>query len=173
MSYYYLISSLPMLKPDGDMPISYEQFLGLCKSSLDEQKLSLLTDLTLMSTNGPLVKEWAIFYQELNQELTYQRSQRLGIKAKLPDFRYEQISKLVSQALNHKNPLSAELMLLELEFQKLDELIGLHYFDEEALFGYALKLKLLERKSSFKIEQGKAEFNRIIVKLEEQIMSME
>lgn len=28
-SYYYLISSLPDLRTDGDMPFTYEEFLGM------------------------------------------------------------------------------------------------------------------------------------------------
>ena len=52
--------------------------------------------------------------------------------------------------MNNKNPLAAEEMLLSFEFERLDELVGIHYFDDYALIGYALKLKLLERKTSFK-----------------------
>ena len=48
-----------------------------------------------------------------------------------------------------KNPLEAEKILLECEFDNLDSLVGLHTFDDRYLFGYAIKLKLLERQSCF------------------------
>ncbi len=173
MAYYYLISSLPMLKSDGDMPFSYEQFLSVCHDSLGEDKYRMLAELSLSSSEGPLVSEWAKFYGALTDELTYQRNIRLGRKAKAPEQREEAVSKLVSSAMNNKNPLEAEEMLLALEFERLDELIGTHYFDDYALIGYALKLKLLERKKSFDKERGKNEFYRIIDNLEQQIISME
>ena len=59
------------------------------------------------------------------------------------------------------------------EFEKLDELVGWHYFDDYALIGYALKLKLLERKKTFDKQKGKSEFNGIIEKMEHQILNME
>lgn len=173
MAYYYLISSLPMLKSDGDMPLSYDQFLDLCRGALSDAKYQFLESLTLSSSEGPLVSEWASFYGTLKEELTYQRNVRLGRKAQPPSMREESVTKLISSAMNNKNPLAAEEMLLALQFERLDELVGIHYFDDHALIGYALKLKLLERKKSFQKERGAAEFGRIIDTLEHQILSME
>ena len=45
-----------------------------------------------------------------------------------------------------------------------------HYFDDRALTGYALKLKLLERKSCFDQKKGKAELDRILDGLQKQIL---
>ena len=173
MAYYYLISSLPMLKADGDMPISYDTFLDMCRGALSDSKYELLKELSLSSCEGPLLSRWAEFYGTLKEELTFQRNNRLGRKAQPPGIRDESMARVVSAAMNHPNPLTAEEMLLALEFQKLDDLVGVHYFDDHALVGYALKLKLLERKKSFDFEQGKAEFNRVIDRLEQEIASME
>lgn len=173
MAYYYLISSLPMLKSDGDMPLSYGRFLEMCRFDLSGAKYEMIKELTLSSSEGPLISKWAEFYSALKAELTYQRNVRLGRTAQAPGKRNEKIIKLVSAAINCKNPLVAEEMLLAVEFEKLDELIGMHYFDDYALVGYALKLKLLERKKAFDKETGKGEFGCIIDKLEHQIMSME
>ncbi len=173
MGYYYLLSSLPMLRSDGDLPMTYDEFLEICHSSLSGSKYELLRNLSLSSSEGPLVSEWAKFYNTLNDELIHQRNQRLGREGQAAHQKDESASKIVTAAMNAKNPLAAEEMLLALQFEKLDQLIDVHYFDDYALFGYALKLKLLERKSSFKKESGKAEFSRIVGELEEQIMSME
>ena len=35
-SYYYLIASLPELRADGDMPITYDEFLTCCQSNVSE-----------------------------------------------------------------------------------------------------------------------------------------
>lgn len=173
MAYYYLISSLPMLKPEGSMPFSYDEFLGLCRSSLSDSKFDVLKNLSLDSKGGTLVAEWNEFYCVFNEELSFQRNSLLGRKAQLPSIKDENISKIVSAAINSDNPLEAEEMLLSFQFQRLDELVGLHYFDESALLGYALKLKLLERKNSFDFEKGKAQLNNIIENLEQQIIAME
>lgn len=173
MAYYYLISSLPMLKADGEMPISYDEFLKMCKGSVSDMKYEALRNLSVLSDDGPLISKWADFYGVLNGELTYQRNERLGKKSQTPDIKDEGMAKTVTMALNDENPLNAEETLLALEFQKVDELIGTHYFDDYALMGYALKLKLLERKKSFNKEAGKKEFSRILDRLEEQIVNME
>ena len=55
-SYYYLISSLPDLKTDGEMPMTYDEFLGMCQSNVSESKYKFLENLTLSSEEGPLVK---------------------------------------------------------------------------------------------------------------------
>ena len=48
-SYYYLISSLPDLRTDGDMPFTYEEFLGMCQSNVSESKYEFLSNLTPVS----------------------------------------------------------------------------------------------------------------------------
>lgn len=173
MAYYYLLSSLPMLQSDGDMPLSYDQFLDLCRDTVPGTKYEMLKELTLSSTEGPLVSKWAEFYSIFKEELTYQRNVRLGRSAQPPTIREDRISKLVAAAMSHPNPLAAEQMLLAFQFEKLDELIGTHYFDDSALMGYGLKLRLLQRKNSFQPQTGKAEFDRILHTLQQQIMSME
>ena len=84
--------------------------------------------------------------------------------------RDETLFKEISAAVGGKNPLEAEKALLGLEFKKLDELIGTHYFDDHALFGYALKLKLLERKTMFDQKRGKEEMDRILDGLQKKIL---
>ena len=73
-SYYYLISSLPDLRTDGDMPFTYEEFLGMCQSNVSESKYEFLSNLTLSSDEGPLLKDWAVFYNNLMSELNEPRT---------------------------------------------------------------------------------------------------
>lgn len=172
MSYYYLISSLPMLKSDGTLPFPYSRFLEMCESAVSESKYAQLRDLSLMSNEGPFLSEWAKFYTVLNKEVTHQRNLRLGRQSHDYYQKDEAVTKLVTEAMN-ANPLEGEEMLIALEFKKIDDLIGVHYFDDYALIGYAMKLKLLERKSMFRQKEGKDEFERIVKGLEHQIKCME
>ena len=140
-SYYYLISSLPDLRTDGDMPFSYKEFLGMCQSNVSESKYEFLSNLTLSSDEGPLLKDWAVFYNNLMSELNAQRSANLG-RAYLKSYDKDSVlSQVVGTVLAAKNPLEAEKILLDYEFENLDSLVGLHTFDDVYLFGYAVKLK--------------------------------
>jgi hypothetical protein len=171
-SYYYLIASLPELRADGDMPLTYDEFLSCCQSNVSDAQYQLLEDLTLSSTEGPLVDEWAKFYGMLTKELNYQRSMNLG---KSYSSSYEKdgfISSVVNSALSAKNPLEAEKLLLEYEFENLDSLVGLHMFDDYVLFGYAIKLKLLERLNSFEQSKGKAEFRTLFEGIQQRVYSL-
>ena len=171
-SYYYLIASLPELRADGDMPITYDEFLRLCQSNVSDQTYEILENLTLDSADGPLVSEWATFYGMLKKELGYQRSMNLGKSYSSAYDKDGFISQVVSSALSAKNPLEAERVLLEYEFENLDTLVGLHMFDDYVLFGYAIKLRLLERLSCFEQTKGKAEFDSLFEGLQRQVYSL-
>ena len=171
-SYYYLIASLPELRSDGDMPISYDEFLSLCQSNVSDETYDLLKNLTLDSKEGPLVNEWASFYGMLTKELNYQRSMNLGKSYSSAYDKDGLIAQVASSALSAKNPLEAERILLEYEFENLDSLVGLHMFDDHVLFGYAIKLKLLERLNSFEQEKGKNEFETLFYGIQQQVYSL-
>ncbi|MBQ6621886.1 MAG: DUF2764 family protein [Mogibacterium sp.] len=171
-SYYYLMASLPELKADGELPLTYEEFLTCCESNVSDSEFQMLKDLKLSSTQGPLVREWSDFYGALSNELNYQRSMNLG---KSYSSSYEKdgaVAQVVASALSAKNPLEAERMLLQYEFENLDLLTGAHMFDAYSVFGYAIKLKLLERLSCFEKEKGKAEFDSLFDGIQQRVYSL-
>ena len=171
-SYYYLIASLPTLSPDEEMPMTYEEFLQNCQGNVSEEKYKILENLTLNSSEGPLLKEWNATYGMLVKELNSQRSAALG-KSYPSDFDKDGANaQVVSAALAAKDPLEAEQVLLNYEFELLDTLVGLHTFDDVELFGYALKLKLLERKSCFEKEKGEAEFQSLFEGVQQRVYSL-
>ena len=171
-SYYYLIASLPELRVDGEMPLSYSEFLSCCEGNVSDKDYEILQNLTLSSKEGPLVEGWARFYEMLNRELSYQRSLNLGRTYSKPYEKDGFISQVVQSALTAKNPLEAERILLEYEFENLDTLVGLHMFDDYVLFGYAIKLKLLERLSCFEQEKGKTQFQSLFDGIQQQVYSL-
>ena len=71
-----------------------------------------------------------------------------------------------------EDPLEAEKILLECEFDNLDSLVGLHTFDDVYLFGYAIKLKLLERQSCFVQSKGQKEFKRLFDQVQQRVYSL-
>ena len=171
-SYYYLISSLPDLRTDGDMPMTYDEFLDMCQSNVSESKYELLKNLTLSSEEGPLLKEWSAFYKNLMGELNYQRSVSLGRPYLTSYDKDSVIAQVAGAAMAAKNPLEAEKILLECEFDNLDSLVGLHTFDDRYLFGSAIKLKLLERQSCFVQSKGQKEFKRLFDQVQQRVYSL-
>ena len=171
-SYYYLISSLPDLRTDGDMPMTYDEFLDMCQSNVSESKYELLKNLTLSSEEGPLLKEWSAFYKNLMGELNYQRSVSLRRPYLTSYDKDSVIAQVAGAAMAAKNPLEAEKILLECEFDNLDSLVGLHTFDDRYLFGYAIKLKLLERQSCFVQSKGQKEFKRLFDQVQQRVYSL-
>ena len=170
--YYYLISSLPELRSDGAMPLSYPEFLDLCSSTVSSGTYRLLKELTLNSTEGPLVKEWNQAYGAMTKELNYQRSMKLGKSYPAPSTKDYMTAQVVGSALSAKNPLEAEQIMLDYSFQQLDQLVGIHMFDDYVLFGYAMKLKLLERQRSFDHDRGQAEFRRMLDVVQKRVYSL-
>lgn len=171
-SYYYLISSLPDLKTDGDMPMTYEEFLHCCQGVVSEKDYSRLESLTLSSSEGPFMKKWSDFYGMLKSELNYQRSVLLGKTYPSGYDKDGMIAQVAGAAVNARNPLEAEKILLDCEFENLDALVGMHMFDDTVLFGYALKLKLLERLSCMKHDRGEAEFRKLFSQVQERVYSL-
>ena len=171
-SYYYLSASLPELRADGDMPLTYDEFLTCCQGNVNEEDFERLKNLSLDSKDGPLMKEWGAFYGMLTKELNYQRSMNLGKSYSSAYDKDGFIAQTASAALSAKNPLEAEKILLEYEFENLDSLVGLHMFDDHVLFGYAIKLKLLERLNSFEHETGNAEFQTLLGGIQESVYSL-
>lgn len=171
-SYYYLISSLPMLRTQGEPPMDYATFLSQCRSAVSEGTYKTLEELSVRSGKGPLLSEWGEFYQSLSRELTYQRSVKLGRVCPVPSDRDSGIVQVVTAAVNAENPLEGERLLLDLEFRRLDDMIGLHNFDEYALYGYAMKLQLLERQRTFRYDRGKQDFDGLMDNIRQQISSL-
>ncbi len=171
-SYYYLISSLPMLKSDGTIPMDLKSFLQQCKSCVSANTYNALCNLSDVDNSHPMLKAWSTFYNALMDELNYQRKLKLGKQCSAPENRDAEVVNTIASALAAKNPLISEQMLLELEFNRIDSMMGLHNFDEYYLYGYAIKLMLLERQTIFKYDDGKSEFKNLFTEVQKQILSM-
>ncbi len=152
--------------------MDYAEFLRQCRTAVSPGVYETLATLTVSADHGPFLSQWAEFYQSLSRELTYQRSVKLGRPCPVPSDRDAGITQAVTAAVNAENPLEGERILLDLEFKRLDDMIGLHNFDEHALYGYAMKLQLLERQRLFRREAGKQAFDGLAAHIRRQIPSL-
>ncbi len=172
-SYYYLVATLPLLRYEAQSPLGSASFLEQCKSQMsDHDYQTIASALSGRSSSHPFLKKWQQFASMVKKELNDQRSKKLGfssLKYRNDGEKEFRISEAVRQALSNENALDAELSLLALKWNYLDEIAALHYFDVEALLAYAVKLQLLERKSLFTKEEGNAEFKRLFSNLQSEI----
>ena len=171
-SYSYLISSLPELSANEEMPITYDEFIAMCEDNVSDKTLERLKNLTLDSTEGPLLKKWSGFYTGLFRELNAQRSAALGKSYQAEYEKNPESTQIAQAAITAKNPLEAEKLLLVRQFEALDYYTGGHFFDDVCLFGYAIKLKLLERQSCFVKEKGEAEFKRLFDNVQHSVYNL-
>jgi hypothetical protein len=60
-----------------------------------------------------------------------------------------------------ESPLEAETIIDKARWAAVDALQGSDYFDRNTIFAYLLKLLILERRASFKTEEGFAEYKSL------------
>ncbi len=171
-SYYYLISSLPSLRTDAPMPMTYEAFLAQSKASVNAEVYGTLEKLTLSSDKGPLLRQWGTWYRAMQRELNRRRREKLGKPFDKTVEADRTTLGMIDRVMAAPDPLAAEKIMLDAQFEYLDSLVAMHYFDDYVLYGYAVKLKLLERRDVFEKEKGSAEFERLFDGVKQQIMSI-
>ena len=126
-----------------------------------------LETLTVVSDKGPAaVGVGTVLPGTSCRELT-QRNVKLGRRA---SDREAGIVSSVTAAVNAKILWRAGAA--GPEFHRLDDMIGLHNFDDHALYGYAMKLQLLERQRTFRYESGKRAFDGLMQNIRQQVSSL-
>ena len=179
--YYYLVSSLPMLRFDDQAPFTSETFLQLCNQHLSHTDYELISEarFRLHGSEVPhhsLLAAWYRFWHSTNLLLTQERARKLGLESEHyktgSTFFESDSSDVVRDVLSAEHPLQAETVLLESYWKKLDWMETNHLFDIEFLLVYRLKLQILERKDLFTPLEGNAEFKRLFSNLQTTIKSL-
>lgn len=159
------MSSLPSLSLGSKAPFSMEEFLALCKGNVSEADYMSLCK----GTSGcEFSRKWDCFYSSFLTELCNQRRRVHLVAVEAASETDVGISSVVSQAIAMssgdavtRDPLAAELLMIKFLYGRADEMVGLSQFDQNALFGYQVKLRLLSRKDEFSALDGKAEYQRL------------
>lgn len=170
-SYYYLVSSLPILFfHHGVPPLDHKSFIDDCKRLMTAGDFAKLSLASLNSDHfhdniTVLFTEWQKYDFALRNELVQMRAKNLDIDPTQfihPFFSNPSVAVAIKNNINDFNPLQDELHLMELQWNFLDNLQVQHYFDLDFLIVYSLKLLILERKASFDFANGKSRFIKII-----------
>jgi len=160
--YYYLVASLPLLRPDDPPPFRSAAWLELCREHVLGNDHALLArisfdSLGILPGDHAVWQSYASWETALRNELAVQRAQRLGLS---PDPFLRQapfhagLHVLAKEALAAGSPRAVEAALDRRRWSCLEGLEAGTQFDLGRLIVYRLKLLLLERKSRFQTGPG-------------------
>lgn len=152
--YYYLVSSLPMLKPEETPFLSSREFLEICADKLSAKDFSALSAISLVPDESAAfpadsaAAKWNTWEICLRNRIAAHRTGK-GQDASeymLPETDcFSEIEAGVQEAYGIKNPLERENIFDRMRWRKLDDLEAGHDFDFDKLCIYMLKLLLREK----------------------------
>jgi hypothetical protein len=164
--------------------MSSEDFKSLCLTKLSAEDASVLDDCSLdpdpqkdravenagSSYSAPpapspsdFINKWRYWERTLRLNLARFRAQRIKrelAQVEAPDDPADAAA-VAKAALALESPLEAELFLDSSRWKAVETFQGIDYFSRDIVYAYLIKLLLLERRSSFKTEEGFAEYKRL------------
>lgn len=162
-SRYYFLSSLPMLRYHERAPLTWEHFLSQALGNISNSDYKLLCLIPEGKDGGnSFLRKWYEVSAKISDAVNAQRKVNLGRDdvgpVVLRDYDVERVANL---AMNAKNPLEAELILMKFGYDYLESAKGLEPFSENALLSYALQLRILLRKDGFSAEKGNEQYEKL------------
>lgn len=171
--YYYFGASLPMLRMNQAPQLSYEAFIEACRENLSKRDMKDMELAVLSGGEGeasiPVVRAFRRFSSELGKAINHQRALSLGFSGYEEDSTDKEIRDIAKNIVNEKDPLKAEDEILASYFDFLSSYESSSPFSTESLMIYSLKLQILGISSSFSMEKGRAEFDKLYRNIEEDI----
>ncbi len=161
--FFYFLSSLPLLRFDEKIPLSYPDFLSYAQEKLSPEQSALLSRLSLCPAECPpadlpVVVGWEEWETSLRNVLVLLR--RRGGRSAADKWQRKErgyfldTRKRLEEILVLPNAWERERALDRLRWQKLDELQAGHFYNFSCVVIYAYRLLLLTRQSSWKDEEG-------------------
>ncbi|MDR0402664.1 MAG: DUF2764 domain-containing protein [Treponema sp.] len=178
-AYYYLASQLPYLVFAQEPPMSAAAFRELAAGFLNDKDRAQIDRCVLLPPFEPppllppapgepkalasdFIKGWLEWERALRLNLVRFRSQRLKREsaAAAPDYPADAVQ-AAKTASSMDSPLDAEIFLDKARWDAIERLKGLDDVGSNMVFAYLLKLLLMERRSSFKTEEGFMEYKTL------------
>jgi len=155
--YYYLISSLPLLKFAERPSLTKQDFISESEKWLSGQDLGILSKADINNFikekgDTSVLRKYKEFEYILREELVFYRTAR----KKNVEYKIRRDLDQILKEIN--NPLEIEKQILLLRWNFLEEEELEHFFDLDFLIIYNLKLQILERLFIFDKKKGKERF---------------
>lgn len=168
--YYYVISALPTLFLNKELPIRKRDFLSICKENLRTADFEMISSIDFfkvepVTSSLDIIRSFFRWESGLRNELIRLRADSLGLKSEefLRNEIYDHSRMLIAEeAFLADSPLMAEDILNKARWNYLDKLEFSHYFDIEILAIFFIKLQILERISLFDEVKGLEKLNAVV-----------
>ncbi|GHV27901.1 hypothetical protein AGMMS4952_10390 [Spirochaetia bacterium] len=173
-SYYYLVAQLPNLVYGQQATMSAAYFRTLAKTYLTAGDSALLDMVSLdpqlseqnekpPASGSDFIDKWREWERSLRLNLARNRFQALKREGAIPDApdAPPDAATAAKAAVVMDSPLEAEIALDKFRWDAIEALQGLTLFSENTVFAYLLKLLILERRLSFKTEEGFKEYKAL------------
>lgn len=171
MAEYYLVSQLPSLDGMGEntpLPVTVEYFDELCQRFLGEKVLAKIKKITLLppreeeSSGSAFIDSWLSSERNFRLCLAKVRAEKMKKSFDignviLPD----EYIRAAAAATDIDNPMEAERFLCSFRLDILGRLRPSDSFSQDYVFYYAVKLRLLDRISSFDRSAGRTAYKNI------------
>jgi len=172
MSYEYLVASLPMCFFGEPPPMSTAELRARCAEQLNGRDLATL-DRLLASAGDPdapgFEGAWTARERQLRAAIAAARAPRYGADPRAvrpPHPGWDQLVETgVADAFALPTPLEREQALDRVRWHVLEELTPRDPFTAEAIFVYALKLRIAERWAARSDDQGRQRFDEALAAL--------
>ncbi|MGP1586968.1 MAG: hypothetical protein ACTTHG_01345 [Treponemataceae bacterium] len=172
-SQYYLMSQLPAfsITQSNPLPVTEEYFIDLCSRFMNKDCVKLMKELSLTPPQketictSKLVNQYYDFERKLRIALAQMRAQKMK-----KDFEDEyvlfpqvpgDVMSIARNAIAMESPLDAEDYLNKSRADFICKIQPIDNFSDDAVFAYALKLKLAMRIKKFNKEAGMASYRKI------------
>jgi hypothetical protein len=168
-AYYYLAAQLPYLVYGQEAPMSPADFRELAGRFLEDEDKRLLAECSLYAPMFQpedvlpgFIQEWRNWERSLRLNLLRFRSQKLKRDSggDAPEYPAD-AAQAAKSASSADSPLEAELILDKARWDAIERLRGLDNVGSNMVFAYLLKLILMERRNSFKTEEGFMEYKTL------------
>ena len=171
--YFFTVASLPHLFITLDSFPTVSEFLESCESHLSPSDMSVLKkanilNYTELETGNSVLNQWNKWEYSLRIEIAKIRANKLNRSDE-----YENIESEINLSQSLKNlttidsPLDAEMEIIKLRWEFLDDLELMHYFDIEKIIIYYLRLQILERKKNMERKKGMEAYQKLYTKITE------
>jgi hypothetical protein len=160
-SFYYFLSSLPLLSLDEPAPFSAAEFMSSCASVLSPSDVLRLSEVSLVPGGVACcdaARGWQEWETYLRNVLARRRAVALGVdpsEAVRPEGDVFPGDRRRADAVAEgRDPLAREKDLDRMRWARLDDLAVGHDFDFDALVIYRLRLLILEKWRLRSAEKG-------------------
>ncbi|MDA3873771.1 MAG: DUF2764 family protein [Kiritimatiellae bacterium] len=166
----YVLASFPSLSFEGSCPFPYEKLFIDCAAHLSASDLEELDAVCATPPAGKssFAKAWALARRQADVHNIHERLQRhpddtLSLeKTESLQGPFDQLRSDIQTAWEASNPLLRETALLRALWNWIEDRRRTAPYSLDDLIGYALQLRLLERKDSWSESEGKTQFEQHI-----------